>query len=334
MAHRAGWAKEQIDSLTAQKYSAFCSGGDRKQNVPTTRRISSVKLGELTGGGSLRKTWKEVGLGLLNLLAVAGVIAAVQSPLHKYSGSVGPAVLAALCLGVYVAACKWIERRSPTELAVQRAPAELAAGMLLGLALFSSVMAILWIAGIYHPAGWGSYRQLPGGFLLAVLAGILEELLFRGLLFRLSSKILGTWGALLVTSALFGAAHAANPGATVSSSLAIALEAGILLGAAYAATGRLWLPIGLHLGWNFTEGSMFGMTLSGNAMGSGLIRGSLDGPQILTGGEFGPEASIVAVILCLCLAAYFIRRMIKFNRVEPPVWRRARPAPAPAEIPV
>lgn len=170
--------------------------------------------------------------------------------------------------------------------------------------------------------------------MLAVLAGILEELLFRGLLFRLSSKILGTWGALLVTSALFGAAHAANPGATVSSSLAIALEAGILLGAAYAATGRLWLPIGLHLGWNFTEGSLFGMTLSGNAMGSGLIRGSLDGPQILTGGEFGPEASIVAVILCLCLAAYFIRRIIKFNRVEPPVWRRARPAPAPAEIPV
>jgi membrane protease YdiL (CAAX protease family) len=288
----------------------------------------------LIGGGSLCKTWKEVGLGLLNLLAVAGVIATVQSPLQKYSGSVGPAVLAALCLGVYVAACKWIERRSPAELAVRRAPAELAAGVLLGLALFSSVMAILWIAGVYHPAGWGSNRQLAGGFLLAVLAGILEELLFRGLLFRLSSKILGTWGALVVTSALFGAAHAANPGATVSSSLAIPLEAGILLGAAYAATGRLWLPIGLHLGWNFTEGSLFGMTLSGNAMGSGLIRGSLNGPQILTGGEFGPEASIVAVFLCLCLAAYFIRRIIKFNRVEPPVWRRGRPAPAPAEIPV
>jgi uncharacterized protein len=282
----------------------------------------------------LRKTWKEVGLGLLNLLAVVAIIAASQSPLHKYSGSAGAAVLAALCLGVYVAACKWIERRAPAELAVQRAPTELAAGMLLGFALFSSVMLILWITGVYHPAGWGSYGQLAGGLLLAVLAGILEELLFRGLLFRLSSKILGTWGALLVTSALFGAAHAANPGATVSSSLAIALEAGILLGAAYAATGRLWVPIGLHIGWNFTEGSLFGMTLSGNAMGAGLIRGSLNGPQILTGGEFGPEASLVAVILCLCLAVYFIFRIIKSNRVEPPVWRRARPAVTPAEIPI
>ena len=282
----------------------------------------------------MRKTWKEVGLGLLNLLLVVGAIAALQPLLRKYTGAAGAAVLVAVCLAVYFAACKWIERRSPSELAAQRAPVELAAGMFLGLALFSSVMVILWLAGVYHPAGWGSYRQLAGGLLLAALAGILEELLFRGLLFRLSSKILGTWGALLLTSALFGAAHAANPGATLSSSLAIALEAGILLGAAYAATGRLWVPIGLHIGWNFTEGSLFGMTLSGNAMGTGLIRGSLSGPQILTGGEFGPEASVVAVILCLCLAAYFISRIIKTNRVEPPLWRRARAAVTPAEIPV
>jgi membrane protease YdiL (CAAX protease family) len=293
-----------------------------------------VQVGELTGGGCLRKTWKAVGLGLVNLLLVVGTIAAVQPLLRKYTGAGGEAVLVALCVGVYIAACKWIERRAPTELTVGRAPVELVSGILLGLALFSSVMTILWIAGAYQPAGWGSYRQLAGGLLFAVLSAVIEELLFRGLLFRLSSKILGTWGALLVTSTLFGAAHAANPGATVSSSLAIALEAGILLGAAYAATGRLWLPIGLHLGWNFTEGSLFGMTLSGNAMGSGLVRGSLNGPQILTGGEFGPEASIVAVILCLRLAAYFIRRVIKFNRVEPPVWRQARPAPAPGEIPV
>jgi membrane protease YdiL (CAAX protease family) len=282
----------------------------------------------------LRKTWKEVGLGFLNLLAVAGVIAVAQPLLRKYSSAAGAGVLAVLCLGVYVAASKWIERRAPTELSVQRAPVELAAGMLLGLVLFSSVMLVLWIVGVYHPAGWGSYRQLAGGLFFAVLAGILEELLFRGLLFRLSSKILGTWGALLVTSALFGAAHAANHGATVSSSLAIALEAGILLGAAYAATGRLWLPIGLHVGWNFTEGSLFGMTLSGNTMGTGLIRGSLDGPRILTGREFGPEASIVAVILCLCAAAYFIRRIVKFKRVEPPVWRRARPPAVASEVPV
>jgi membrane protease YdiL (CAAX protease family) len=282
----------------------------------------------------LRKTWKEVGLGLLNLLLVVGAVIAVQPMLKKYLGSAGAAVLAALCLGVYIAACKWIERRSPTELAVRQAPAELAAGMLLGLTLFSSVMAILWLAGVYHPAGWGSYRQLASGLLLAALAAIIEELLFRGLLFRLCSKLLGTWGALLFTSGLFGAAHAGNQEATVSSSLAIALEAGILLGAAYAATGRVWVPIGLHLGWNFTEGSVFGMTLSGNTMASGVIRGSLNGPGILTGGEFGPEASIVAVIVCLAAASYFLRRIVKLNRAEPPVWRQARQTVVPAETPI
>jgi membrane protease YdiL (CAAX protease family) len=282
----------------------------------------------------LRKTWKEVGLGLLNLLVVVGVVVATQPLLRRYLGAGGAAVLAVLCLGAYVAASKWIERRVPTELAINRALPELAAGILVGLALFSSVMAILWLASAYHPAGWGSYRPLPRGLFFAILAGILEELLFRGLLFRLCSKLLGTWGALLFTSALFGAAHAANHGATLSSSLAIALEAGILLGAAYAATGRLWVPIGLHVGWNFTEGSLFGMTLSGNTMAAGLIRGSLNGPRILTGGEFGPEASIVAVILCLAAAAYFILRIVKLNRAEPPVWRQERPAVVPAEAPV
>src|SRR5664280_2574587 len=147
--------------------------------------------------------------------------------------------------------------------------------------------------------GLGTNRGLGHRTFFAVLAGIMEEILFRGLLFRLSSKIVGTWGALIFTAGLFGLAHTLNPGATIGSSVAIALEAGVLLGAAYAATQRLWVPIGLHAGWNFTEGSLFGMTLSGNNMGVGLLRGSLSGPRILTGGEFGPEASIVAVLVCL-----------------------------------
>jgi CAAX protease family protein len=273
----------------------------------------------------LRKTWKEAGLGLLNLLLVVAVIVASQLWLQKHFRSAGPtgaALIAVLCLGVYIAGSKWIERRTPTELSLRHALPELGAGLLWGLALFTSVMVILLACGVYHPSGWGTTGQLAGGFVLAVLAGIVEEILFRGLLFRLSAKLIGTWGALLLTAALFGAAHAANRGATLSSSIAIAVEAGILLGASYSATTRLWLPIGLHVGWNFTEGSLYGMTLSGNKMASGLIGGSLSGPRILTGGEFGPEASIVAVIVCLAAAVYFIRRTIKLQHVEPPVWSK------------
>jgi len=261
-----------------------------------------------------------VGLGSLNLVAVAGVITLVQPVLREYTPAAGTAVLALLCLATYIVASRLIERRTPTELAVNRALPEGAAGIVIGFLLFAVVMAILLAVGVYHPAGWGTTSGLAKGFSFAVMAAITEEILFRGLLFRLSSKLVGTWGALIVTSGLFGLAHKANPGATLASSVAIALEAGVLLGAAYAATQRLWLPIGLHIGWNFTEGPLFGMTLSGNKMTEGVLRGSLSGPGIMTGGAFGPEASIVAVMVCLVAALYFLWRIVKLHRAEPAMW--------------
>jgi uncharacterized protein len=259
----------------------------------------------------------------LNLVAVVAVILLFQPVLRKYMLTAGPAVMAVLVLATYILASRLIERRIPTELAANRALPEGAAGVVLGFVLFAVVMAVLWVAGVYHPAGWGTTSGLASGLFLAVLAGIMEEILFRGLLFRLSSKIIGTWGALIFTSGLFGLAHTLNPGATIRSSIAIALEAGLLLGAAYAATQRLWLPIGLHAGWNFTEGSLFGMTLSGNTMATGLLRGSLSGPQILTGGAFGPEASIVAVLVCLVAALFFLWRIVKLHCAEPAMWSKA-----------
>jgi membrane protease YdiL (CAAX protease family) len=269
----------------------------------------------------LRKSWKEVGLGILNLLAIILVIVVVQPVLRKHlANAVGGTLLALLVLATYVAGSKWLERRTPSELDARRLLPEVAFGFVIGFVLFTTSIAILWVAGVYHPVRGGTTNGLGGGMVAALIAGIFEEIVFRGLLFRLCSKILGTWGALLFSAALFGAAHSFNRGATVSSSLAIAIEAGVLLGAAYAATQRLWVPIGLHIGWNFTEGSIFGMSVSGNNVHAGLIQGSLSGPRILTGGQFGPEASIVAVIVALVAALYFIRRVAKQHGAEPPSW--------------
>jgi hypothetical protein len=271
----------------------------------------------------LREPWKEAGLGLLNLLAVIVMIVVAQPVLRKFlPPALGIALLALLVLGTYIAASRWIERRTPSELRVSHLLPDAAAGLAVGLALFATVMAILWAVGIYHPAGRGTVKGLVTGFDAALAAGIIEETIFRGLLFRLSSKILGTWGALLFTATFFGAAHAFNRGATFSSSLAIALEAGLLLGAAYAATQRLWLPIGLHIGWNFAEGSIFSMSVSGGDTSRGLVQGSLSGPRIVTGGQFGPEASIVAVIVCLAVALYFIRRIVARHLLKPPAWSK------------
>ena len=98
-------------------------------------------------------------------------------------------------------------------------------------------------------------------------------------------------------------------------------------------TQRLWLPIGLHLGWNFTEGSVFGMSVSGNARQDSLIMGTLHGPNLLTGGAFGPEASILAVIVCLAASVIILWRMVKLRRVEPPGWKSQRPEESPRPIP-
>jgi membrane protease YdiL (CAAX protease family) len=171
-------------------------------------------------------------------------------------------------------------------------------------------MGILWLAAVYHPSALGSWRPLAGALISALAGAVLEETIFRGFLFRLVAGLGGNWTALTLTSALFGLAHIGNHGATLASSTAIAVEAGILLGAAYAASGSLWLPIGIHAGWNFAEGSVFGMAVSGHARRAAWIVGELHGPDWLTRGAFGPEASIAAVLVCLGAATIYLRKMV------------------------
>jgi membrane protease YdiL (CAAX protease family) len=264
-----------------------------------------------------------VGRGALSLVLVVAVVFGIQALLRgRVSDTLGLIVLSIAVIASYIAAARWIERRQPSELLAGAGFKEFGSGLALGLALFSTLMLLLWMFGVYRPSGWGSIAPLAGGLLTSLLAAILEEIVFRGYLFRLSARLLGTWGALAFTSALFGAMHSFNPGATVGSSVAIALEAGVLLGAAYALTQRLWLPIGLHLGWNFAEGSIFGMSVSGYTTKGTLVLGSLRGRDLLTGGPFGPEASIIAVLICLAAAVFLLGRTVRLGRVERSAWAR------------
>ncbi len=271
----------------------------------------------------IKQTAKRFGLGTVNLILGLALALGTGLALHaRAPGDEGEAIAAALLFAVYAAGGRWIERRPLTEFQGHGGFGEFFGGLGLGIGIFSLVLLVLWMLGVYHPGGWGTAAALGPGMLDAMNAGVLEETLFRGFLFRLIAMVGGTWSALVVTAALFGAAHAANPGATLASSAAIAVEAGILLGVAYALTGRLWFAIGLHAGWNFAEGSIYGMSVSGLQATPALFTGSLRGPIALTGGAFGPEASIVAVIVCLATALALAWRLVRAGKVERPCWRR------------
>jgi hypothetical protein len=220
--------------------------------------------------------------------------------------SIGAAlVLAAALLGLYVALVRSIEQRGVHELAPRVIQG--VAGIILGVALFSSVFGLLYLIGVAHWQGISARFDVALVVLAAsIFAAVGEELAFRGALFRILEERSGTTTALLISAAVFGLLHALNPGATVVSTAAIALEAGILLGTAYALTRNLWFPIGLHLGWNFTEGGIFGVSVSGGPAVKGVFRVSLAGRTLLTGGKFGPEASVIAIAVCLSAAVVLL----------------------------
>ncbi|GAA2426656.1 CPBP family intramembrane glutamic endopeptidase [Streptomyces glaucus] len=229
---------------------------------------------------------------------------------------------------------RWVvgrtERRPVTELAREGARRSLLRGTAIGVAMFGCVIANISFLGGYEVHGFGSPTGAIGlvGFMAG--AAVTEELMFRGLLFRLVERGLGTYIALALSGALFGAAHLLNENATVLGAVAIAVEAGGMLAAAYAATRSLWLPIGLHFGWNFAEAGIFGTEVSGSGATHGLLDASTSGPELITGGEFGPEASVYSMLSGALLTVAFLWLARRRGTVVPR--QRARRADALATL--
>ena len=102
------------------------------------------------------------------------------------------------------------------------------------------------------------------------------------------------------------------------------IEAGILLGAAYLLTRRLWLAVGIHAAWNFTQGWVFSVPVSGGNAPLGLLITRRIGPDWLTGGDFGLEASVVAMVVATITGAAMLVLAVRKGRIQPPMWRRGR----------
>ena len=244
------------------------------------------------------------------------------------SAAVKGAIAIALMLAVYKLVMVHLGERPRDDLPIAAAPRGLAVGLLTGFLLFCALVGIAALFDVYNIVGPGDTRELVKDLIgMTVLAAFMEELLFRGILFRWIEAFAGSWAALVVTSALFGLAHIFNANATWTSSLAIMVEAGALLGGAYMLARNLWVPMGLHAAWNFTQGFVFDVPVSGNDM-HGLVQAKLSGPVLLSGGPFGLEASMIGVVLSIPLGAFLILLAARRGHIVPPMWIRDRRAPA------
>ena len=175
-----------------------------------------------------KNTGKQAGLAALNLLFVLLILFGAQSLLRGHISNIaGLAILTLLVFGAYLLGYRFIERRRPPELVGLISLKEFFGGLALGVTLFSAVIAVLWLLRVYRLQAIGTTAGLGAGALSALLAATVEETLIRGFLFRIVQMLGGTWIATLISSAFFGAGHAFNPGATITSSIAIALEAGV-----------------------------------------------------------------------------------------------------------
>ena len=228
-----------------------------------------------------------------------------------------------VCSLSFLSYCLYVglfEGRRVSELSMN-AFAQTGTGVLVGIVFVSLTIAGIALFNGYHVSGWNHPEVMIPVFIMAVQAGIIEELLLRGVAFRIIEDALGTWWSMILTAFIFGFLHIWNDNASILSSISISITAGFVLALLYVITRKLWIVIGMHFAWNFTLGGFYGAPVSGGAV-EGVLKSELSGPEWLTGGAFGPEASIIIVVISIILTIYLINRVIKEKKIIKPMWRR------------
>ncbi|RUT33687.1 CPBP family intramembrane metalloprotease [Paenibacillus zeisoli] len=226
-------------------------------------------------------------------------------------------VMGFLALLVYKLTLTYLARRPTPEISRKRAGIESVLGMLIGtLFIAGSAFMIMALGG--YSFQWASSADTSSVLIASIgsaLGGaIVEELIFRGLMLQAIDQLGGRPLALAVTSLFFGIAHLGNPGATLWSGFAIALEAGVLLGAAFLWRRNLWFAMGLHFAWNAIEG-LLGIPVSGHPA-TGLFTVKVHGAALLTGGNFGLEGSIVPVVVSVLISIAMLAGAARNRRIE------------------
>jgi membrane protease YdiL (CAAX protease family) len=235
--------------------------------------------------------------------------------------------LFAITISVFLAR-HFLDKRSPTSLGIKldaRMVFDVLTGMLIAFSMMGLIYLIEWYFGWLTFEGFAWQVDTISNVVLNtllylgifILVGWNEELLFRGYrLQNLSDGLNPVWG-VIISSVWFGIVHLANPNTEAKVFVAVGIFlAGVFLAYGYLSTKQLWLPIGLHIGWNFFEGVGFGFPVSGLDIYH-LTRITVSGPELWTGGAFGPEAGLILLpgLLLGTALIYAYARFIR-NRIS------------------
>ncbi len=258
---------------------------------------------------------------LFVLMGISNGLWSVQFSDRPWIAIAMATLMAAFALLVYAASVRFIEQRPVSELALSAMGRELGFGLLAGAGLYTFCVLILMVLGVYRIEGVNPIVFVLPSIAMAVSSSVFEELLHRGVIFRNVEELAGSWIALGVSALIFGLRHLGNPDGTLLGALAITVEAGLLLAALFLLTRRLWLSIGSHLSWNFVQSGIFSGSVSGAFEQPGLFLATIQGPDLLTGGSFGMEASLVALIICTATGLLVLRMAVKRGHILPPMWK-------------
>jgi membrane protease YdiL (CAAX protease family) len=282
---------------------------------PLWRRIADFPLIAMLIAAAVYLLALMVGTMLGGLLPRVGV---------ETTTAVHVAIDIAVVLAAYKLVIVRLGDRPRDDLPARNALKYLGLGLLAGVLIMGAIVGVAALANVYRIVGGGDTSNLVVELMgTAILPGFMEELMFRGILFRWIEEFGGSWLALLLSSALFGFAHIWNPGSGVIATSFVAVEAGVLLGGAYMLTRNLWLPMGLHAAWNFTQGEIFDVPVSGLDE-HGLIQAKLSGPALLSGGGFGLEASLIALSVATIAGVWLVALAVRRGELVQPWWVRRK----------
>ncbi|WP_137158311.1 CPBP family intramembrane glutamic endopeptidase [Rhizobium sp. FKL33] len=246
------------------------------------------------------------------------MLALKETPVLSILATLGMGLVA---MAVYAGWARFVERRAVGELSLAGAGREWATGAAIGAGLITACVVALAALGMYRAEGLNPLAFLLPAASMALSAGIFEELFFRGVLFRSIEDLFGSWIAVAASSLVFGLVHLLNPAGTLAGAVYISIEAGLLLAAAYLITRRLWIGIGLHMAWNYTLSGIFSGIVSGGDSDPGLIKAVITGPELLTGGAFGLESSVFALVFCTSAGVILMAIAVRRGHVMAGRWR-------------